>query len=95
LRFEGTSAIIFHLPETFGWGSEFGGRPTMPWSLVRGDLDGDDDVDRNDLAIIVAARNQAAVGPADPRDLDGDWKITVLDARILVTLFTRPGGAIQ
>jgi hypothetical protein len=62
---------------------------------IRGDLDGDADVDRNDLAVIVAARNQAASGPNDPRDLDKDGKITVLDARILATLFTRPGGAVN
>jgi len=29
------------------------------------------------------------VGAGDPRDLDGDGVITVLDARKLVTLFTR------
>lgn len=61
---------------------------------LRGDVDGDGDVDKNDLALVTAARNKPATGPDDPRDLDGDGKITVLDGRILVTLFTRPGGAI-
>ena len=49
-------------------------------------MDGDIDID--DLAIILDARNTPALGPDDPRDLDGDGLITVLDARILVTLFT-------
>jgi hypothetical protein len=60
-----------------------------------GDLDRDGDVDQNDMAIILAARNTSASGPDDPRDLDHDGKITVLDARILATLFTKPGGAPQ
>ena len=54
-----------------------------------GDLDGDNDVDRQDVALILAARNQAA-GTADPRDLDGDGTITILDARQAVLLCTRP-----
>jgi hypothetical protein len=62
---------------------------------IPGDLDGDADVDRQDLTILLAARNTPASGPTDPRDLDGDGRITVLDARKLVGLFTRPGGATQ
>ena len=64
----------------------------MPWSLTPGELDGDGEIDRDDLDVILAARNAAAWGPEDPRDLDGDGMITVLDARILVTLFTVPAG---
>lgn len=55
---------------------------------MRGDLNGDRIVDLNDLSIILAARNKPASGPNDPRDLDHDGRITVLDARILATLFT-------
>jgi predicted extracellular nuclease len=60
---------------------------------VRGDVDGDGDVDRNDVNAITAARNQPASGPTDPRDLNGDNVITVQDARIDATLCTRPGCA--
>ena len=64
--------------------------PTVP-----GDLDGDSDVDRDDLNVILAARNTPASGPDDPRDLDGDGMITVLDARKLVLLCTRPRCACE
>lgn len=66
-----------------------------PLDLVRGDVDGDRDVDRNDLTLLLAARNQNATGPNDPRDLNKDGKITILDARILATLFTRPWGTVK
>ncbi len=84
----------------------------------RGDIDGDGDIDRDDLNLIVAGRNTSARIPQpnqktfflnlgditgatlldnqgtgillsdglDPRDLDGDGLITVLDARILAVL---------
>ena len=55
-----------------------------------GDLDFDGDVDRDDLHIILAARNTPAMGANDLRDLDHDGIITVLDARQLVLLCTRP-----
>jgi hypothetical protein len=60
-----------------------------------GDLDNNGAVDQNDMKIILAARNTLASGPDDPRDLDHDGKITVLDARVLATLFTKPGGVPQ
>jgi hypothetical protein len=56
-----------------------------------GDLDGNGVVDRNDLDILTQALNtKASVGRPDPRDLDGDGKITVLDVRRLVLLCTKP-----
>ncbi|MGE0825951.1 MAG: choice-of-anchor Q domain-containing protein [Candidatus Binatia bacterium] len=51
---------------------------------VPGDLDLDGDVDRADVQQVLVARNTDATGVDDPRDLDGDGRITVLDARKLV-----------
>jgi hypothetical protein len=39
-----------------------------------------------DLGSILAARNTPALGPNDPRDLDGDGMITILDARKFLLL---------
>ena len=78
----------------FGVGTGFEASPTGTLyvvSLSRGsvfeisaraqcDIDGNDRVDRNDIAAIFAARGTAA-GPGDPRDIDSDRRITVLDAR--------------
>jgi predicted extracellular nuclease len=60
---------------------------------IRGDVDGDGDVDRDDVALITAARNQPASGASDPRDLNADGVINALDARIDTTLCTRAGCA--
>jgi hypothetical protein len=57
------------------------------------DVDLDRDVDRNDVNGILAARNTPATGPGDPRDRDGDGRITVLDSRQCVLECTRPGCA--
>jgi hypothetical protein len=58
------------------------------------DIDLDGDVDRNDINLITAARNQAAV-PNDLRDYDGDGKGTVNDARSCVLRCTRSSCAPQ
>ena len=63
--------------------------PGLAAGAMRGDLDGDGQVCRTDLNIILSHRNQ----PADvcPEcDLDGDGMITALDARKLVLLCTCP-----
>lgn len=56
------------------------------------DADGNGQVDRDDIAAIVAARNTPA-GQNDPRDADRDGVITVLDARLCVQLCTKAGCA--
>jgi hypothetical protein len=60
---------------------------------IRGDLNGDGRVDKDDLNIILAALNTLSTGPHDARDLNGDGVINALDARILVTLCTSTGCA--
>lgn len=60
---------------------------------LSGDLDGDSDIDKNDIGIILAAKGTAATGPNDPRDVDKDGQITILDARKLATMCTRPNCA--
>ena len=57
---------------------------------LRGDLDGDYDVDQDDLNILLAAKDTVSTGVGDPRDLDNDGLISDLDAQILATLCSRP-----
>ena len=61
---------------------------------VRGDLDGDKDVDRDDLQVIRDSLRDTAK-PGDPRDLDEDGVITSRDMRQLTLLCTRPGCATE
>ena len=61
---------------------------------AQGDLDHDGDVDRDDLNILLSHRNQPADQCPDC-DLDGDATITVLDARKLVLMCTRPRCACE
>jgi hypothetical protein len=62
---------------------------------IKGDVDSDGDVDRDDLNILILARNSPALGYDDPRDLDADGMITALDTRVLVTLCTRARCACE
>lgn len=49
--------------------------------VVRFDVDGDGDIDQNDVSLITAARNTPATAGYDRRDVNGDGVIDVLDAR--------------
>lgn len=60
---------------------------------VRGDLDGDGDVDQDDLNIVLACLNMSAVQPKDARDLNGDGVIDDRNVAILKSLCSRPGCA--
>jgi parallel beta-helix repeat protein len=61
---------------------------------VKGDLDGDVDVDQNDVSILLSFRNKPA-SQCPACDIDGDGMVTGLDARKLVLLCTRPRCATQ
>ena len=52
------------------------------------DLDNDTDVDRDDYRLILSRRNTAA-DAGDPRDVNGDGIINLLDARTCVLQCTR------
>jgi hypothetical protein len=56
------------------------------------DINGDGQVDRDDIALILAAHG-ARVGTGDPRDVDGDGIITGNDARVCRHQCTNPGCA--
>jgi len=58
------------------------------------DVDTDGDVDRQDLSLILSARDTAADGSRDPRDADGDGNITVFDARTCIRRCNLPDCAI-
>ena len=58
-------------------------------------VDADGDIDRNDIALITAARGQAASGPTDPRDPDRNNVINVLDARQCTLRCDRPSCAVN
>ena len=53
------------------------------------DVNADGVIDLADINLITAARNQPSSGPNDPRDADGDHRITVTDARICSQRCTR------
>ncbi|MBI5855154.1 MAG: S8 family serine peptidase [Nitrospirae bacterium] len=50
-------------------------------SPIPGDLNRDGRVDKEDMQIILSGRGSASIAVGDERDLDGDGRITVLDAR--------------
>ncbi len=60
---------------------------TVP-TLIRGDLNGDGQVDQLDLQQLLLALNKSAAVPGDARDLNADGKVDALDARIETTLCT-------
>lgn len=62
--------------------------------IARCDVDSDRDVDKADLSLISRARGQVAT-PGDPRDGDGDGRITPNDVKVCLTQCTRTNCAVQ
>lgn len=64
-------------------------------AVARCDVDQDGDIDKVDLSRISRSRNQPALGPDDPRDSDGDGRITPNDVKVCLPQCTRPSCATQ
>lgn len=62
-------------------------------SELRSDLDGDGDVDQDDLNILAKGLNLPITGPGDPRDLNADGVINNLDSQALSSLCSRAACA--
>jgi len=60
-----------------------------------GDVDGDGDVDSNDISLILAVKNKPATGPNDARDINGDMRVDLVDSSKATALCTRARCAVQ
>ncbi|CAN7771299.1 dockerin type I repeat-containing protein [Pseudorhodoferax sp. LjRoot39] len=56
---------------------------------LRGDFNGDDSIDVDDINYLNSYLNQSATGTQDARDLNGDGKINALDVRVLTTICSK------
>jgi hypothetical protein len=86
----GTDSIVGNV------GTVVSNTATKTWTSLQAvtcDVDGDRDVDLNDINAINAARNTTA-SPGDPRDANGDGTINVVDSRFCVVKCTRAGCAV-
>jgi hypothetical protein len=66
------------------------GRFTFDFRVATlGDLDGDNDVDGEDLLLLIDAIGSPVTGPDDVRDLNQDGSVNDVDLRILANLLAR------
>lgn len=68
--------------------------PVTPPQQTVCDVNLDGDIDKADLSLISRSRNQTAE-PGDPRDADGDGRITPNDVKTCIPQCTRPNCALQ
>jgi hypothetical protein len=59
------------------------------------DVNGDGQIDKQDISLITSVLNTPAAGPTDTRDANKDGIINALDARICVTKCTYAGCAVN
>ncbi|PHS39968.1 MAG: hypothetical protein COA91_04880 [Robiginitomaculum sp.] len=65
--------------------------------IVRGDIDGDGDVDSNDINLLLTDKNLSTADSrcGDVCDLNGDGVINIIDARLIVPVCTRAACATE
>ena len=63
--------------------------------VAAGDVDGDGDIDLNDINLMKTHFNQRSAGPADRNDVNGDGFINILDFRAAVAKCTRARCAVS
>lgn len=94
----GTSgSLVFEVSATDAAGNTTTlARPYSVAAAVRAcSVDFDGDIDRDDVALVTAARNTPASGPTDPRDPNRSGVIDLADARTCSLRCDRPSCATQ
>lgn len=88
------SSIAYSIAKSFNLPSlkPVGGITVLEPIRIPGDLDSNWCVDRQDFQLLTARLNNSSTSFDPFFDLNGDGKVSIADARKLVTLFTNPRG---